>query len=64
VSFVRRLSLRSAHLDQALKTEARMQALNLPVEPHWLHLPRSFRVEITTCTTAIMAATQAARNQM
>ena len=41
-----------------------MHALNLPVEPYWLHLPRGFRVEIKTFTTAIMAATQAARNQM
>jgi len=35
-----------------------MLALDLPVEPYWLDLPRGVRVEIRPVTTAVMAAAQ------
>jgi hypothetical protein len=33
-----------------------MLALDLPVEPYWLDLPRGVRVEIRPVITAVMAA--------
>lgn len=40
-----------------------MLTLDLPIEPYWLALPRSVRVEIRPVTTAIMAAAQAAASR-